>query len=76
MARAGHSSYKARLIYQHPTLEQQRRIAEAIDTEVREQRNAQQIAESEAKEGNRIPLRGRRTVRRPRSAFANATAPM
>ncbi len=44
MVRAGQSSQKAQLIYQHSTLEHQRRIAEDIDAEVRERRDEQRAA--------------------------------
>ncbi|GGO84895.1 hypothetical protein GCM10012280_17420 [Wenjunlia tyrosinilytica] len=39
MVRAGQSSQKAQLIYQHTTLEHQHRIAEDIDAEVRGRRS-------------------------------------
>lgn len=38
MVRAGQSSARAQLIYQHSTLENQRRLADSIDAAVREQR--------------------------------------
>ncbi|WP_443057071.1 hypothetical protein [Streptomyces sp. NBC_00669] len=38
MVRAGQSSQKAQLIYQHSTLEHQRRLAEDIDAHVRDRR--------------------------------------
>jgi integrase len=38
MVRAGQSSQKAQLIYQHSTLEHQRRLAESIDAYVRARR--------------------------------------
>lgn len=38
MVRAGHSSQKAQLIYQHSTLEHQRRLAADIDAHVRDRR--------------------------------------
>ncbi|BBA99028.1 putative integrase [Actinacidiphila reveromycinica] len=38
MVRAGQSSQKAQLIYQHSTLEHQRRLAEGIDAHVRDRR--------------------------------------
>ena len=44
MVRAGQSSQKAQLIYQHSTLEHQRRIAEDIDAEVRERREEQRAS--------------------------------
>jgi integrase len=46
MVRAGQSSQKAQLIYQHSTLEHQQRIADDIDAEVRTRRGA---AEQDAK---------------------------
>lgn len=38
MVRAGQSSQKAQLIYQHSTLEHQRRLARDIDAHVRARR--------------------------------------
>jgi integrase len=40
MVRAGQSSQKAQLIYQHSTLEHQRQLAESIDAHVRDRRSS------------------------------------
>jgi integrase len=44
MVRAGHSSERAQLIYQHSTEKDQRNLADAIDADVRRQRTAADMA--------------------------------
>ncbi|MEV5277509.1 site-specific integrase [Streptomyces sp. NPDC052811] len=51
MVRAGHSSERAQLIYQHSTRKHQRKLAGAIDLDVRRQRAEAEGAEHAADEG-------------------------
>jgi len=50
MVRAGQSSEKAALIYQHSDDERQREVAEGLDAKVRAARNAAVSQQSQAQE--------------------------
>ncbi|MFK8906188.1 tyrosine-type recombinase/integrase [Streptomyces sp. YS-3] len=54
MVRAGHSSERAQLIYQHSTRKHQRKLAGAIDVDVRRQRAEAEAAEHAGDEGATI----------------------
>ncbi|WUO40001.1 integrase [Streptomyces sp. NBC_00285] len=50
MVRAGQSSEKAQLIYQHSTVKHQRRLAHGIDAEVRAQLREAAASQQSARE--------------------------
>jgi len=50
MVRAGQSSERAQLIYQHATAKHQRRLAEGIDAEVRRQLRESDPESADSKE--------------------------
>ncbi|GAA2451337.1 hypothetical protein GCM10010388_45940 [Streptomyces mauvecolor] len=73
MFRAGHSSERAQLIYQHSTRKHQRKLAGAIDVDVRRQRAEAEVSEHATDEGATVhPFvpRARDTVDAPISQEA------